>query len=72
MHLGAGMGRDVQGHQERGVLGFGRGVAPHVHILIPLGHGMAAATDHGPVTPSMSLVCPLSVSLVGRDGGGFL
>lgn len=66
------MGRDVQGHQERGVLGFGRGEAPHVHILIPLGHGMAAATDHGPVTPSMSLVCPLSVSLVGRDGGGFL
>lgn len=64
------MGRDVQGHQERGLLGFGRGEAPQVHILIPLGHGTAAATNHGPVTPSMSLVCPLSVSLVGWDWGG--
>lgn len=47
----------------------GWGEAPQVHILIPLGYGMAAAMNRGPVTPSVSLVCPLSVSLVGWDGG---
>lgn len=45
------------------------GEAPQAHILIPLGYGMAVAMNRGPVTPSMSLICPLS-SLSQGGGGG--